>query len=239
MIIDVMSLFFPDALKGNGLTGSHPSWVYQGRPDENGVFDLVCIKGNNVNPSILGGYPWDWMRVGDKYFKQKLTELVWNLPNTGKMKFNDGDPRFFRYIDYSPNQPFGTWGFSIGRPLTDYVIFDIDPKGGKYGIPTKRNTDSIVSNAILGPFPAPATGDLPAGYDWYFEYIRNNGTVKERKTTRTLNPTDTSYGPYRWTQFKLVNGIFVQDTDVNGKPYDSINNKLLNIPCPNPVQLIW
>ncbi len=239
MELDVLNIFFPDALKGMGLQGSHPSWVYLGQPDANGLRDLVCIKGKDVDPLIPGGYPWDWMTVGEDYFYQRLTELAWSKPNTGKLMFGKGSPRFQRYIDYSASQPPGTWDFTIGRPQTDYVIFDVDPKGGKYGVPTSRNTDAAVTNSISGPYAAVAVGDLPAGWDWCFNYVRNNGKVLERKTTRTVNQSAICYGPWRWQQFKLVNGQWVQDTDPNGKPYDSQNTKILNVPCPVPVQYIF
>jgi len=230
MNLDVLTLITPDPsiIKMQGFSGSHPAWTYLGDPDANGVRDLVYIKGP-------GGYPWDWLKVGEDFIYQLLTENVWGDPSTGKLNFGLGSPRLPRYIDYSPSQPAGAWSFTVQRPRTDYVIY------GPGAVPTSRNTDNFVRNTISGPFPGaaildPKTGDvlLPPGIDWKLDYEWAGKSaamygVLERITCRQ------GIGRYMWQSFPSDGhgGYALAPTS------QSQTAKPLMQPCPMPVQRIF
>ncbi len=237
MLIDVVSLITPDhsIIKTQGLQGSTPSWTYLSDPDNNGLQQLVYIKGQNVNPAIPGGYPWDWLTVGRDFIYQRLTENIWSDPSTGKELLGIGCPRLLRYIDYGPNQPPGTWSFTVGRPQTDYIIYG--PGHGQpsspYGYPTGRSSDALVRNSICGPYPGPAIDDLPAGEDWITQY-----NVTERIYHRVIwkNGVRFSMGRFHWQAF---NWLASGDYSAAVPTAQSQTTKLLLTPCPAPVQLIF
>lgn len=234
MQIDVLTLITPDPsiIKTQGLQGSTPSWTYLSDPDANGMQDLVYIKGQNVNPAIPGGYPWDWLKVGQDYIYQLLTENKWSDPSTGKLMFGLGSARLPRVIDYSLSQPPGAWSFTIDRPHTDYVIY------GPGALPTSRSSDASVKNTIRGPFPGAAIGDLPAGTDWQLDYEWSGklntagqmiyGTL-ERITVRQ------GYGRYQWQSFPSDGKGGYATTPTSS----SQTTKILLTPCPTPVQKIF
>lgn len=236
MKIDVLTLITPDPsiIQIQGLKGSTPSWTYLSDPDANGIQQLVYIKGKDVNPAITGGYPWDWLTVGQDYIRQLATENVWADPSSGKLCFGQGSPRILRSIDYSPSQPAGAWWFSIKSPLTDYVIY------GPGGVPTGRFSNGDVRNTIRGPFAGAVVGDLPAGEDWQLDYERNgnNGVYKylERITCRK------GFGRWQWQQMKwsTTQGQYLPDVNpTTNLPFLSQTTKIIQQPCPNPVQRIF
>lgn len=251
MLIDVLTLITPDPtiIKTQGLQGSTPSWTYLSAPDNNGLQQLVYIKGQNVNPAIPGGYPWDWLTVGKDFIYQRLTENIWGDPSTGKLMFGIGCARLLRYIDYSPNQPAGKWSFTIGRPQTDYVVFT--PGQGQvsapYGWPGSRSSDAMVRNTLSGPFPnQPPVGQLPAGEDWIADYewggkVVNGVTqysIIERIYYRVtwVGGQRFSYGRYQWIAYTwLASGDYSNATPTAQSQTTSILLK----PCPTPVQLIF
>jgi hypothetical protein len=250
MLLDVLSLITPDPsiIQTQGLQGSTPSWTFVSPANSNNLQDLVYIKGQNVNPAIPGGYPWDWLTVGRDFIYQRLTENVWSDPSTGKLMFGLGSPRFLRYIDYSPNQPPGKWSFTVTRPQTDYVIYG--PATGQpstpYGWPVSRSSDALVRNSFSGPFPAAANGQLPAGEDWLAEYEWGGKVVSgvtqystiERIFHRTtwVSGSRFGYGRYQWIAYAWrSDGDYSQATPIAS----SLANKFLMKPCPTPVQLIF
>lgn len=229
MLIDVLTLITPDpkVLGNNYLVGSTPSVTYVGLPDANGLQDLVYMKG-------LSGYPWDWLTVGDDFIYQRLTELTWGDPTTGKLMFGKGSPRFPRWIDYSyqvitsaavvappqvpgltasligttavPSSPPvpGQWQFLVSRPQTDYVIYTAG------AIPNARSSDGNVRNTFRGPYPGAAVDDLPAGEDWISEYEwggkLTNGVLQYGTLERIYHRR--GYGRYRWESYTALNGVY-------------------------------
>lgn len=249
-LIDVVTLITPDPsiIQTQGLQGSTPSWTYLSPPDNNGLQQLVYIKGQNVNSALPGGYPWDWLTVGRDYIYQRLTENIWGDPSSGKVLMGIGCPRVLRWIDYSPNQPAGTWSFTVGRPQTDYIIYGTG-KGQPstpYGYPTGRSSDAMVRNSISGPHPGAAIGDLPAGEDWITLYEWGgkvvNGVTQYNVTERIFhrviwkNGTRFGLGRYQWQTFTWQASGDYSNVTPNGQ---SQTTKLLLQPCPTPVQLIW
>lgn len=243
MQLDMLDIVVPTLAfrQNNGLMGTNGfTWTYLSNPDANGLQTLVYMKGQNVSSSMpgyianspttkAGGFPWDWLVVAEDFIYQRLTEYIWNDPSTGKLMFGLGSPRIPRFIDYSVNQPPGMWIFSVSQPQTDYIIYG----SGGIPIPNSRFSDAMVTNVVRGPFPGAATGDLPSGEDWCLDYIRNNGKYKETITCRR------NYGRYQWQQFVFTGGQWIQDVDANNKPLLSIVNKVIQGPCPNPLQLIF
>lgn len=224
MLLDVLTLITPDPsiITTQGLLGSTPSWTYLSAPDANGIRDLVYIKGPK-------GLPWDWLKVGNQFIYQLLTENIWGDPSTGKLMFGLGSPRLPRYIDYSPSQPPGNWSLTVQRPQTDYVIY------GPGAVPVSRNTDNFVRNSIKGPFAGAAIGQLPAGTDWWLDYEwggSGDGTygTLERIVVRQ------GWGRYSWASYKWrVDGNYAQATPTAS----SQTTTILMQPCPTPVQKIF
>lgn len=224
MQIDVLTLITPDPaiIKTQGLQGSHPSWTYLGPIDTDGLRDLVYIKG-------AGGYPWDWLTVGQQYIYQLLTENIWSDPSTGKLMFGLGSPRLPRWIDYSPSQPPGVWSFTVQRPQTDYVIY------GAGAVPVSRSSDNFVRNSIKGPFTGQAIGQLPAGTDWWLDYEwggPGDGTygTLERIVVRQ------GWGRYSWASYKWRSDGNYNSTVPTAS---SQTTMILSQPCPVPVQKIF
>lgn len=168
MIIDLINdhIAVPDfSILTGGLQGpDHPSFTYIGEPDSNGMRDLVYMKSKS-------GFPYDWLRIGEKYAYQLYTENKnWNNPQMLKAVMGNGARRFPRFIDWSPDQSCpGIWGFDVSQPESDYLIFS----GGDYttgGI--SKNTNRYCRCSVLGPFPGSTIDDIPEGEEWRLVFQR-------------------------------------------------------------------
>jgi hypothetical protein len=220
MKVDILDIITPNQQLRSAnfaLAGSHPSITYLGTPDENGVMDLVYMKD-------IAGRPWDWLKVGSLWVREILTELKWTQYNTGKLEAPafGGARRLPRFIDI-PSDPLLqdlvtplVYQFTVGRPETDYIIYDsVDTSGTTPGVPIMvnnviRQTNSQCRNSIVGPFPSAAVDDLPAGEDWQLWYERDGKPDLHGKIqygTREVIYCRRGIGRYGWDQFSITNGV--------------------------------
>lgn len=196
MIVDVLNLVAPSpqfmatSYLASTVPGQNPTITYLSEPSDDGVRDLVYMKG-------LSGYPWDWMTVTDSWIRQRLTERAWANPHTGKLNFGLGVRRLPRRIIRGEGDALSLYQWTMASPETDYLIFD--PAATGNSILITRNTDAGVRCTFRGPYAGAAIGMLPAGEDWFedYEWGGQNGvySVKETIAHRV------GYGRYQWQSF--------------------------------------
>lgn len=232
MLIDVLTLVTPDPaiINKQGLQGNTPSWTYlDPTPDANGLRNLVYMKGKNVNPAIPGGYPWDWLTVGQDFIYQRLTENVWSDPSTGKLMRGLGSPRLPRFIDYSPAQGPGAWAFTVPQSLTRYDIYGPGAKA------TGSSDDKLVRNTVRGPFSGAAINDLPAGEDWQLDYEWGGQGSPVIYSTLERITVRRGWGRYSWASYNSDGhgGYLTTPTA------QSSTTKILLVTPPPPMQKIF
>jgi len=212
MQLDVVKLVTPNKINVPiGLKGSHPNMTYV---DNQYIVYMKGVQTDPVTNTLVGG-PWDWLYYDEDYIYQVLTELKWKDIRTGKKPNGlKGAPRLPRYIEYSPNQPPGSWGFDIDRPATDYIQYDVLSPTDEYGSPVSttpdhatRYTNGKCHLEIQGPFPGIQDNSIPASANLWKLFYQRGGTGSPLVYVTELIICAEGYGRKSWQQWTSVKSL--------------------------------